>query len=67
MITGALARGLIVPALLALLLTTGFFVLSDSWMRLATPVPGLVAVAAGAIGFGAGEAARLLRHRHRSA
>jgi hypothetical protein len=61
--TSVLVRGLLPAGLVAILLTVGYFALTDGWSRLATPVPGLVAVGAGLIGFGIGEIGRAVAGR----
>jgi len=58
MITRRPALGLVVPALVALLLPVAYFAVTGDWTHLATPVPGLVAVGAGVVGFGIGELVR---------
>jgi hypothetical protein len=47
-------RALALPAAIALVLTMIYFVATNGWTRLETPLPGLVAVIAGVIGFAAG-------------
>ncbi len=54
-------RALALPAGLALVLTMLYFVVTNGWTRLETPLPGLVAVIAGAIGFGAGVLGRVCK------
>jgi hypothetical protein len=58
-------RALALPAGIALLLTMMYFVFTNGWTRLETPLPGLVAVLAGAIGFGAGALLDLRRTARR--
>lgn len=50
--------GPFLPGLVAVLITIAYFVVIDGWNRLATPVPGLVAIGAGLVGFGLGELVR---------
>jgi hypothetical protein len=57
------AIGLLPAATVALFATIAYFVLTGGWSRLATPVPGLVAIGAGLIGFGVGEIARAILGR----
>jgi len=52
------ALGLIIPALVALSITFAYFLVTDGWTHLATPLPGLVAVGAGVAGVGIGELVR---------
>jgi hypothetical protein len=47
-------RALALPAGVALVLTMLYLVATNGWTRLATPLPGLVAVIAGVVGFAAG-------------
>jgi hypothetical protein len=45
--------GLLVALLIAALLSIAFFALTNGWTALSSVVPGAVAIASGAIGFGA--------------
>ena len=58
--TKASAMGLATAVLVALLVTLGYFVVADGWTRLATPIPGLVAIGAGLVGFGISQLAGAL-------
>lgn len=49
-------RGLILPVLVALVLTLVYFVATGNWTRLNSPLAGIVAVTAGVLGFIAGAA-----------
>jgi hypothetical protein len=49
-------RGLILPVSIALVLTLIYFFVTNGWTRLANPIPGIVSVIAGVIGFAAGVA-----------
>jgi hypothetical protein len=60
-------RGLIVPLIIAAVLTLAYFAVSNGWQRLANPIPGLIAVAAGCIGAAAGIFIARIRRRGASA
>lgn len=47
-------RGLLVPVVIALVITLGYFALTGNWTSLANPIASTVAVLAGVVGFAVG-------------